>query len=492
MRGMTAITMKFSQAVVDQQHALETQNSAYADSLAALFGKIGTVQGDLNPGQAVSSTLNGSTLTVRYTSGATETYKNVVLDNPGAASGHGSATDYELDQTGVAEVLGKGNINFDYKVDGGNVWLYTSSLGDTFNSMVVATDVLPGNAKYDPVFGNVGVGLRGNLTLTPQGQTVGSFTNITLFAQKFLDSSSIDGNFYMDTSRPDSLGGVMTGYKEVYLDGSTLQLSGISSTLNPSQNLSNAAWSDVDYYSGDDVINVDLPAHVYAPMMVQAGSGNDRITLNGGGGQLGVMAGSGNDQITLLGGSHTVDGGGGIDTVRLNIARADATIQRGTSATSYTLTDKTGAVDQLTGVERVVFADAAVALDIDGNAGQVYRIYQAALNRTPDKAGLGFWINALDHGQTLASVAQGFLDSPEYHKAYDGVTSNRELVNRYYENILHRTPDAGGLDFWAGVLDSKAAGTADVLASISDSNENKVGVIGVIGNGFEYTPYGQG
>ena len=38
----------------------------------------------------------------------------------------------------------------------------------------------------------------------------------------------------------------------------------------------------------------------------------------------------------------------------------------------------------------------------------------------------------------------------------------------------------------------QAAGTADVLASISDSNENKVGLIGVIGNGFEYTPYGQG
>jgi hypothetical protein len=42
------------------------------------------------------------------------------------------------------------------------------------------------------------------------------------------------------------------------------------------------------------------------------------------------------------------------------------------------------------------------------------------------------------------------------------------------------------------VLDSKAAGTADVLASISDSAENKAGLVGVIGNGFEYTPFGQG
>jgi hypothetical protein len=175
------------------------------------------------------------------------------------------------------------------------------------------------------------------------------------------------------------------------------------------------------------------------------------------------------------------------------MTHSDATIQRvGTTGSTYTVTDKAGTVQQLTGVERLAFSDTTVALDVDGNGGQVYRIYQAALNRAPDAGGLGYWINAMDHGQSLASVAQGFLDSAEYHKAYDGVTSNRELVGRYYENILHRAPDAGGLEFWAGVLDNKAAGTADVLASISDSAENKAGLIGVIGNGFEYTPYGQG
>jgi hypothetical protein len=285
---------------------------------------------------------------------------------------------------------------------------------------------------------------------------------------------------------------VLTGYKELYRDGSVLQISGISSTLNPQQNLDDA-WSDGTYFHGDDVVTVDLPAHLYTPVMLQSGAGNDRISLNGGGGQLGAMAGDGNDQITLLGGAHTVDGGAGIDTVRLSMTRAGATVQRvGTTGSAFTVTDKAGTVDQLTGVERIAFSDATVALDIDGTAGQVYRIYQAAFNRTPDKPGLGYWINAMDHGATFTSVARGFLDSDEYHKAYDGVASNRALVTRYYENILHRTPDAGGLDFWAGVLDSKAAGTADVLASISDSAENKAGLIGVIGNGFEYTPYGQG
>jgi hypothetical protein len=486
---MAVFNMKYSQAVVDQEHALELQNNAFANSLAGLFSTINTYEQNLDPGQPVSSTLNGSTLTIRYTSGATETYKNVVLDNPGGASGHGTATDYELLQSGVAGELGTGKINFNYKVDGANVWLSTSTQGDVFDRIGAATDLPAGSPGYNPVFGNLGVVVQGNLNFTPQGNTIGSFGNITLYAEKFLDSATVDGNFYIDTTRADPVGGVLTGYKEVYRDGSVLQLGGISSTLNPQQNLDDA-WSNGSYFNGDDVLTVDLPAHLYAPVMLQAGAGNDRVSLNGGGGQLGVMAGDGNDQITLLGGAHTVDGGAGIDTVRLSMARADATVQR--SGNAVTITDKAGTVDQLSGVERIVFSDATVALDIDGNAGQVYRIYQAAFNRTPDKPGLGYWIDAMDHGASFASVAKGFLDSDEYHKAYDGVTSNRALVTKYYENILHRTPDAGGLDFWAGVLDSKAAGTADVLASISDSAENKAGLVGVIGNGFEYTPYGQG
>lgn len=488
---MASITMKFSQAVVDQDHALALQNNASANSLTGLFNEISSYEQDLDPGQPVSSTLNGSTLTVRYTSGATETYKNVVLDNPGAATGHGSANDYELYQGGVAGVFATGRIHFDYRYDGGNLWLTSSSLGDALTSMGAATDYRPGSAGYDPVYGNVGVNISGNLNLTPDGNTIGSFNNITLYAETFLDSASVDGNFYLDTTRPNGMGGVLTGYKELYQDGSVLQLSGVSITLNPAQNLDDA-WSNAADFNGDDVINVDVPAHLYDPVMLQAGAGNDRISLKGGGGQLGVMAGDGNDQITLLGGAHTVDGGGGTDTVRLSLARADAAIQRTGTTNAYTVTDKAGTVDHLMGVERIAFSDATVALDVDGSAGQVYRIYQAAFNRTPDKGGLGYWINAMDHGASFTSVAQGFLDSPEYHKAYDGVTSNRELVTRYYENILHRTPDAGGLDFWAGVLDNKAAGTADVLASISDSAENKAGLVGVIGNGFEYTPYGQG
>ena len=490
---MANASIKLSQAVVDQQHTLEQQNAAFNTSLGGLL-KTAASPGNLpDPGQPVSWALNGSALYVHYTSGAVETYTNVVRDDPLATSGHASATGYTFDQYGAILLSGTGTFNFDYTLTGDTLSATASAQGHRLTSLSVATKLLAGSPGYDPVFGNVAISLDGNMKLTPAGDVSGTFSNVRVSADEFLLMSNVDGNFHIDTASADAVGGILTAYQELYRDGSQRQFAGLSANVNAHQGLDEALLSDPGLFGGDDDISVDLPAHLYDAVMVQAGAGNDHVTLQGGGGLRGVMAGDGNDQITLLGGAHTVDGGAGVDTVRLSMTHAAATIQRvGTTGSAYTVTDKAGTVQQLTGVERIAFSETTVALDIDGNGGQVYRIYQAAFNRAPDAGGLGYWINAMDHGQSLASVAQGFLDSAEYHKAYDGVASNRELVSRYYQNILHRAPDAGGLDFWAGVLDSKTAGTADVLASISDSAENKAGLVGVIGNGFEYTPYGQG
>ena len=59
-----------------------------------------------------------------------------------------------------------------------------------------------------------------------------------------------------------------------------------------------------------------------------------------------------------------------------------------------------------------------------------------------------------------------------------------------YTNILERAPDAGGLAYWSGLLDSGKATTAQVLDAISDSPENIAAVAPLIANGFEYVPYG--
>lgn len=189
-------------------------------------------------------------------------------------------------------------------------------------------------------------------------------------------------------------------------------------------------------------------------------------------------------------GNDILNGGAGLDTASFSGIRANYTVQK--SSAGFVVSDKTSVegVDTATGVERLQFSDTNIALDIAGAAGQAYRIYQAAFNRAPDSAGLGYWIKMMDLGTSLNSVASGFVASNEYKAMYPSSLSNADLVGRYYQNILGRPAEKAGLDFWAGVLDNHGSTIPEVLAAISESGENQAGLIGVIGNGFAYTPYG--
>lgn len=199
---------------------------------------------------------------------------------------------------------------------------------------------------------------------------------------------------------------------------------------------------------------------------------------------------AGNDSFYSSSGSYEIDGGNGIDILTYKGERENFTITKSGERTA--VIDKSGAEgsNYLDNFERLIFSDGAIALDVSGNGGQAYRLYQAALNRTPDADGLGFWINALDQGLSLTTVANGFIRSDEFKKAYGDSPSSTQLVTRFYENILHRQPEKSGLDFWVGVLESKAASTDEVLVAISESVENQEGLATIIGNGFAYTPYG--
>jgi hypothetical protein len=96
----------------------------------------------------------------------------------------------------------------------------------------------------------------------------------------------------------------------------------------------------------------------------------------------------------------------------------------------------------------------------------------------------------MDNGVSLAAVANGFVQSQEFLAQYGASPTNRAIIEKFYANVLHRPGEAAGIDFWTGVLDNKAATLPEVLVGFSESPENQAGVIGVIQDGFGYTPYG--
>lgn len=105
------------------------------------------------------------------------------------------------------------------------------------------------------------------------------------------------------------------------------------------------------------------------------------------------------------------------------------------------------------------------------------RLYQAALNRAPDAPGLAAVSDALHNGASIEQVAQGFVNSGEFARAY-GALSNDAFVTQLYANVLHRVPDPSGRQTWLN--DLATGGTrAHVLSGLADSNENRIATAGL-------------
>lgn len=201
-----------------------------------------------------------------------------------------------------------------------------------------------------------------------------------------------------------------------------------------------------------------------------------------------ARSGSGNDILIGNAADNVLSGGAGIDTAvysgkfaTYQVARQDGVIR---------VSSKADGNDTLIDIERVQFGDVSVAFDVDGREGQAYRIYQAAFNRAPDQGGLGYWINAMDHGTTLGSVAEFFVASDEFISKYGSAANNGDIVTRIYANVLHRAPDAEGLAHWMNLLDSHTLTVAEVLTSFSESAENRAALVGIMEQGMVYQPYG--
>ncbi|MRV71130.1 DUF4214 domain-containing protein [Duganella sp. FT92W] len=204
---------------------------------------------------------------------------------------------------------------------------------------------------------------------------------------------------------------------------------------------------------------------------------------------LNLSGSTGGDTLTATSGNNYIDAGAGADTVAFSGNRANFTVKATSAGFSVTDTVGTGGIDQLVNVERLKFGDKMVGLDIDGVGGQAYRVYQAAFDRTPDLAGLGYWISQMDKGVSQRDVAASFVASKEFADLYGSNPTNLAYITKLYNNVLHRAPEQAGLDYWVGVMNSGGATRSEVLAFFSEGTENKELVIKTIANGFDYTPW---
>ena len=107
----------------------------------------------------------------------------------------------------------------------------------------------------------------------------------------------------------------------------------------------------------------------------------------------------------------------------------------------------------------------------DQHDAEATRLYQAALNRAPDDAGQASFSSALANGATPEQVAHGFMVSDEFIQKY-GALNASDFVTQLYANVLHREPDAAGLQNFVNAMNNGAS-REQVLVGFSDSTENR-------------------
>jgi hypothetical protein len=206
--------------------------------------------------------------------------------------------------------------------------------------------------------------------------------------------------------------------------------------------------------------------------------------------------GAGNESIVLNGYNAQVIGGGGVDTVVLQgTTLASVSINAVNANQVQVWSDSVSAssgVNTLTGVDRIQCTDGTIALDTAANqsAGEAYLLY-GVFNRTPDQAGLGYWISQLDNGVSAQTVAENFISSSEFQATLGSNLSSTAFISDLYQNVLHRSADAAGLAYWNAQLQGAdtLANRATMLESFAFSAEHLALVGSQMAHGVTYQAY---
>ena len=180
-----------------------------------------------------------------------------------------------------------------------------------------------------------------------------------------------------------------------------------------------------------------------------------------------------------------------IDTIGLGVKLGDLTFQQGKESVLVTHKDLPDVVLSMQSIERVIGIDGALALDVKGNAGEVYALLTTAFGKvdvTPAMTGIALKLK--DTGKTDIEIAQTILNSSAYKQDAMG-SSNETFVKQLYKNILGTQPSFADLMYFTTELDRGTFTQAQLLEAASNleltRDQDHINLVGM--SSIAYTPY---
>ncbi|CAH1659431.1 DUF4214 domain-containing protein [Chelatococcus asaccharovorans] len=123
-------------------------------------------------------------------------------------------------------------------------------------------------------------------------------------------------------------------------------------------------------------------------------------------------------------------------------------------------------------VERIQFSNTLLAFDVDGHAGQAYRLSRTVYGEDQPDAVLARQLQALDQGKALRTLAGELVATDDFSARYGSAASGADLITRFYHGILGRAPDAAGAEFWRKCM-AEGLGEDQLLFYFAESSEHK-------------------
>lgn len=233
--------------------------------------------------------------------------------------------------------------------------------------------------------------------------------------------------------------------------------------------------------SATDFVSVPNVWIAYDTLIENASGGQNDDVLYGNAADNILSGNDGNDTFMGLGGSDLFIGGAGIDRVQFNGALKNYALQQ--TENGFSISRKTGfqAQDELIEIERLEFNDYGVALDIDGNSGELVKLLAAifgaesASNKEFLKIGVGY----LDNGTSLEQLASIALDAAQ-------INESTQLATQLWINLFDNEPAPADLEPYITLLDNKSLSFTELtlLAADSDFNTAHLDFVGLYETGI--------
>lgn len=224
---------------------------------------------------------------------------------------------------------------------------------------------------------------------------------------------------------------------------------------------------------GDDKVNFSL---------IQAASENaNGVDVDPGAGNNTVVATAGADIVRIGQGAHdTVEGGGGVDTLKIAGKVAEFALSLHGSAL-VAEASSAGTSVQATNAEILQFDDGVVVVASNQNEAALARLYEFLFGRTPDADGMKWWLETMrETGISVVDAAAGFLYSQEARE--HGITASSDIstfLDEIYQQGFGRAADAQGKAWWADQMANHGVTHAEVVAGFAASEEAGILITGV-------------